>query len=125
VRWLELHYFTLSDALLFVEDRVAARVYATEAGSEAPEPDAAAEAPAVGVSADAFRTLRRGAVATLALRADPRRPAALLSAFLVARDRWSAFQELVAEESRRAPTLDLQLAGPFPPYDFVRMQFGG
>ena len=29
-RWLEVHYFSLSDALRYVEDKVAARVYVSE-----------------------------------------------------------------------------------------------
>ena len=40
-------------------------------------------------------------------------------------ERWALFCELVAKEDQRHTDLDFQLSGPWPPYDFVRMEFGG
>jgi hypothetical protein len=32
---------------------------------------------------------------------------------------------MVKEEAKRLPGLRIDVTGPWPPYDFVRMQFGG
>jgi hypothetical protein len=40
-------------------------------------------------------------------------------------ERWGLFTELVAKEDQRHTDLDFQVTGPWPPYDFVRMEFGG
>jgi hypothetical protein len=53
-------------------------------------------------------------------------PSELLSgAFLVEEDRWQAFVDAVGEEEARQGVLHLEMTGPWPPFDFVRMQFGG
>ncbi|HEU4629306.1 MAG TPA: GvpL/GvpF family gas vesicle protein [Gemmatimonadaceae bacterium] len=125
-QWLELHYFTLLDALAFIEDRAVARV------SVVPEPPAApgAEAGAAEgsderaeeVLHDALRLLRRHAAATVTLGPNGGgHPTA--ASFLVDRSRWEVFTELVREESGRVDGYALALTGPWPPYDFIRMQF--
>ena len=48
----------------------------------------------------------------------------LSSAFLIDRAEYSAFELRVREQGRRVEGLRLQLTGPWPPYDFVRMDFG-
>lgn len=119
-QWLELHYFTLLDALGFVEEMVAARVDVVRSPGEDPAEglDEAAET----VLQDALRVLRRHAAATTTVLGDEeRRPVA--ASFLVERDRWEGFEGRVAEESGRLPDFTLSLSGPWPPYDFVRMQF--
>jgi hypothetical protein len=40
-------------------------------------------------------------------------------------DHWNAFADLVTKEDQRQTALDFHLSGPWPPYDFVKMQFGG
>lgn len=47
------------------------------------------------------------------------------ASFLVDRSRWRAFADAVANESQHHPALDVEMTGPWPPYDFVRLQFGG
>jgi hypothetical protein len=47
------------------------------------------------------------------------------ASFLVERSRWREFAEAVATEARRATPLDVAMTGPWPPYDFVRLHFGG
>jgi hypothetical protein len=47
------------------------------------------------------------------------------ASFLVDRSRWRAFADAVANESQHHDALDVEMTGPWPPYDFVRLQFGG
>lgn len=121
-QWLELHYFTLAEALTFVTERGVARVhlaYATAATPEALEPPTVLEAK----TAEVLRVLRRHSVACLALReeegADESR-----HAFLVERERWAVFVDAVRQEDERHGALTLSASGPWPAYDFVRMDFG-
>jgi hypothetical protein len=130
MRWLELHYVTLRDALSFVEGRAEARVHVARRASEAPGRQTEELAVDIDVVAgDAFRVLRRHAVASVALRSTGNESApdnaAASAAFLVERDRWRTFADVVAEEARRDPGLLFRLTGPWPPYDFVSMEFGG
>jgi hypothetical protein len=145
--WLELHYFTLVEALNFVDGRVTARVTVTPdrpgtGGRPAPlrlaaptgqtreeeiaalaAPDAAADG-LVARAAEAFAALRREAASFLVLRADAgREDEAAHASFLVDRDRWAVFEQAVSREARQRPGLRLACSGPWPPYDFVRMQF--
>lgn len=126
-RWLELHYVTLSDALGFVEGRAGARVHVTrnvtEAGDMIETSEAASDIAAI--AAGSFRVLRRHAVASVPLRPEGEVGYSASAAFLVERDRWDVFAEVVREEDRRLPDLAYEVTGPWPPYDFVRMQFGG
>ena len=126
LRWLELHYFTLIEALTFLDDRAMARVGVSYAppGGAVGVPVTAGEID--GLAAPALAQLRRHAVASLPLAAlqDGEAPEAR-AAFLIERERWEQFRELVVEEQRRQPTFVLRCTGPWPPYDFVRLQFGG
>ena len=47
-----------------------------------------------------------------------------LAAFLIDRELWDDFVAAVDDQRRRNPGLALDLSGPWPPFDFVRMQFG-
>ena len=131
MRWLELHYFTLIDGLTFLADRAMARVsvsYAGTTGSFAATAHPITLDPEVveTTAAESFRVLKRHAVAALA-------PTSISSglgtvsraSFLVERERWTVFGDIVREEQRRLPEMKLECTGPWPPYDFVRMQFGG
>jgi hypothetical protein len=143
--WLELHYYTLAEALDFVADRAVARVTVRRDDPAAAHAAALAVPPAslrltldvegtaspaandlVSLAADAFRELRRDALAMLILRAGPdaaQPDDAAHGSFLVERARWDTFVEAVALQSRRHAALRLDCTGPWPPYDFVRMQF--
>jgi hypothetical protein len=131
-RWLELHYVTLSDALAYVEGRAVGRVHVSRVGGNVTVSDGRTEEMSVDVdaiAAEAFRVLRRHAVALITMRTQPGAANANGSSsgasFLIDRERWRFFEDVVAEEGRRDPDLRFQLTGPWPPYDFVRMQFGG
>jgi hypothetical protein len=130
-RWLELHYFTLTQALGYVDGQAQARVSVTKAAGVDPQDATADEitesarqlrAPA----AESMRVLRGQASATVAipLPEDDTNTVAQAS-FLVDVDKWPLFAELVAKEDQRHTDLDFRLSGPWPPYDFVKMEFGG
>ena len=120
VQWLELHYFTLLDTLGFVDDRAVARV--TVVRAPAHELGEGLDEAAETVLQDALRVLRRHAVVTMSMGGgDSGSPVA--ASFLVDRDRWDHFADMVEAESARLPDFTLSLSGPWPPYDFVRMTF--
>jgi hypothetical protein len=121
-RWLELHYVALSDALSFVEDRVVGRVHVWRPGSA---DDREAGSDLASVAAESMRVLRRSAVATVPLRVEQITGIVLSAAFLVEQELWKEFGAKVEEQGSRAPNLKFELTGPWPPYDFVQMQFGG
>ncbi len=119
-RWMDLHYVALSDALAWVENRVAARVHMSG-------PDGGAE---TGMSSDnaaiateVVRSLRRRAVASVPLRSE-QQPNIVSTAYLVERELWQEFADAIADEQERHAPLRIALTGPWPPYDFVRLQFG-
>lgn len=121
-RWLELHYVALSDALSFVDDRVVGRVHVWRPG-ETDEQEVGADLAAA--AADTLRDLRRSAVATVPLRTEQLTGIVLSAAFLIEQELWKEFASKVDELKGRATNLRLELTGPWPPYDFVQMQFGG
>ncbi len=130
-RWLELHYFTLTQAIGVVEGHAEARVLVTKS-SIADAPDATSEEikenikQLAAVASDSMRVLRGQAAATISLPvADDGTTVVSHASFLVDMERWGLFTELVAKEDQRHTDLDFRLTGPWPPYDFVRMEFGG
>lgn len=137
LKWLELHYFTLIEALNFVADRVAIRVHVSPAPPEESavemldEPPPSTSAPAtpetdpVAQSAEVFRSLRRSAVALMTVKPGEGDSHQASASFLVDRERFAAFREAVQTESQRLPKLAISWTGPWPPYDFVRMELGG
>src|SRR5690606_10125218 len=74
LQWLELHYFTLLEALGFVEDREVARV--TVRRDAVPDPGEVPDEAAETVLQDALRVLRRHATASVILGDDAGHPAA-------------------------------------------------
>jgi hypothetical protein len=118
-RWLELNYVSLIEGIHFVDGRCEARVHAAEGAAD--------EADGAGVdrgalATESFRALRRLAVAALPLRPEDGR--VMSSAFLVDRGEYTAFEQHVHDHARRTNALRLHLTGPWPPYDFVRLDFG-
>lgn len=126
LRWLELHYFTLVEAVTFVADRAMARVIVSYGDEPENTTAMSIDAELLDRAADeSFRLLRRHAVASLVIsnHTGEAGPAARAS-FLIERERWDVFNEIVREEQKRLREMHVQCTGPWPPYDFVRMQFG-
>ena len=124
MRWLELHYFTLTEALAVVEGHTAARVSITTQGSKEDN----SRKGLAGLAAESLRLLRSQAAATVSLPmadGDDENGVVARASFLIDTQRWQAFTDTVSEEAKRQPGLDFRVTGPWPPYDFVRMQFGG
>jgi hypothetical protein len=125
IRWLELHYFTLTEALAVIEGHAAARVSIT---TQDKKDDADAQKSYAALAAESLRLLRGQAAATVTLpRADGDQDEGVVAraSFLIDSQRWKAFNETVSKEAQRQGSLDFKVTGPWPPYDFVRMQFGG
>jgi hypothetical protein len=121
-KWMELHYVALSDALAWVEDRLAARVYITRATGR--EGDKEAGSDLAAIAAEVTRSLRRHAVASVPLRSEQVTGSVLSAAYLVERNLWQEFADAVGDERERHQLVTMELTGPWPPYDFVRFQFG-
>ena len=121
-RWMELHYVSLTGALEFIEDRAVARVHATRADATRDNREAGSDLAAA--AGEAFRALRRNAVAAVALRHEEVTGLMLSGAFLVERDLWTDFLHAVGEQHEAHQLLRFDLTGPWAAYDFVRMQFG-
>ena len=123
VRWLELHYFTLTEALAVIEGHAAARVSITLQDKQ----DKDARKTFASLAAESLKLLRGQAAATVTLpRADTDEEDGVVAraSFLIDTQRWQLFADTVSKESQRQPALDFHVTGPWPPYDFVRMQFG-
>ncbi len=130
-RWLELHYFTLTQALTSIEGHGQARLTITKTQGLDPKDATAGELKEsskqlLATASQSMRVLRGQAAATVSLpvHEDDTHIVAHAS-FLVDLEHWSVFSDLVREEDTRHTSLDFHLSGPWPPYDFVRMQFGG
>lgn len=130
-RWLELHYFTLTQAIGVVEGHSEARVSITKSAT-VDSNDATADEikehtkQLASVASDSMRVLRGQATATITLPVSEDDTTVVAQAsFLVDMERWALFCELVAKEDQRHTDLNFRLSGPWPPYDFVRMEFGG
>ena len=131
--WLELHYAPLTEAVRFVEGRGEARLHircATPSSegrggrSQSTQKSSRLEALAFEI----FHEVGDFAVAWALVPhvAQRSRDADDVSAsFLVERSHWREFADAVAAAARRASGLDVALSGPWPPYDFVRLEFGG
>jgi hypothetical protein len=122
-RWMELHYVSLSGALEFVDERAVARVHVVRAEGESEDLEAGSDVAAA--AAESLRALRRHAVAAVPLRLEEITGLALSSAFLVDRSAWKAFLGAVDEQKSAHHLLRFTVSGPWAPYDFVHMQFGG
>ena len=124
-RWLELHYFTLTEALSVIEGHAAARVSIT---TQRDKEDTDAQKSSAALAAESLRVLRGQAAATVTLpraEGDDEQGVVARASFLIDTQRWKAFEDIVSKEAQRQSSLDFKVTGPWPPYDFVRMQFGG
>lgn len=130
-RWLELHYFTLTQALASIEGHGQARLTITKtAGIDAADATVGelkeSSKQLLATASQSMRVLRGQAAATVSLPV-PEDDTHIVAhaSFLVDLEQWSVFADLVRREDTRHTSLDFHLSGPWPPYDFVRMQFGG
>jgi hypothetical protein len=123
-RWLELHYSPLNEALDFVADRATMRVRLGASGTPANEAAATALDNRLW---NALRNLKGDAVAALPVtpNADTKPDYSATCSYLIERGAIGAFQERVARLTSAEPHLRIELSGPLPAYDFVRMEFGG
>jgi len=130
-RWLELHYFTLTQAMGVVEGHGEARVLITKTSNADPIDGTPGEIKEkakelAATASDSMRVLRGQSAATISLPvSDDDATVIAHASFLVDMERWGLFSELVAKEDQRNTDLNFRLSGPWPPYDFVRMEFGG
>ena len=125
-RWLELHHSPLQEALEFVAERAMMRVHVGVVDAPATE---AAAASVDGRLWSVLRGLKGDAIAAIPVVAKgDARPAAeraAVCAYLIDRDAITAFEQRVKSLTSAEPHLRVELSGPFPAYDFVRMEFGG
>ena len=124
-------FVTLTQALGSIEGHGQARLTITKtAGIDAEDATVAelneSSKQLLATASQSMRVLRGQAAATVSLpvHEDDTHIVAHAS-FLVDLEQWSEFAELVRGEDARHASLDFRLSGPWPPYDFVRMQFGG
>jgi hypothetical protein len=120
-RWLQMHYLTLTEAIHLVEGRCELRMHIRTADEERvnEEPDPAASDAAM----ELYRSMSREADSAVMLRR-PALHAVLSGAFLIDRSEWEAFTAILAAQARKYDTLVVEQTGPWPPYDFVRMDLG-
>jgi Gas vesicle synthesis protein GvpL/GvpF len=123
LQWLELHAVTLADGLSYVDGRVAARVTADrDVAGATSDPSVL---PPSAAAIESFRALRRYGAATVPVSTGTVGDGTTIAteAFLVDRGSWDRFAAEVTAEDVRSPGLSLRLTGPWPVYDFVRLQF--
>ena len=123
-RWMELHYVSLTGALEFVEDRAAARVHISHIANNSNR-GGGADTDIANAANEAVRALRRSAVMAVPLAYDAASGRVSSAAFLVERDHWKEFLRAVADQHEAHHALKFDVTGPWAPYDFVQMQFGG
>jgi hypothetical protein len=120
-RWLQMHYLTLTEATHLVEGRCELRMHLRSADDDRMQEEA--DPIATEAAMELYRSVSREADAAVMLR----RPAlnALVSgAFLIDRSEWEAFNAIIVSQARRYDKLVVEQTGPWPPYDFVRMDLG-
>ena len=122
-KWMELHYVSLTGALEYVDDRAAARVHIVRADGK--DDDLETGSDLAAAAAESFRALRRRAVAVVPLRLEKVTGLVLSASFLVESELWKEFMRAVEEQHDAHHHLRFDVTGPWAPYDFVRMQFGG
>jgi len=135
--FLERARLPLREALEYLEGcwelrlRMLAPGSRTEEGPEAGGPGPAGSAAggtgppkeAAALSRQIFRALRHRARTARRLPASG--GAVFVGAFLLPRGEWVAFVEEVARRESRSPGVELDVTGPWAPYDFVRMMPAG
>ena len=121
IRWLELHYHALHESLAYLDGRTVARVHIVKRDPSSTVDGAALAARA----ADVLKNLRAQAAAMVPLKTEQTTGIVLSGAFLVEREKWGAFSGAVGGAGSAHADLDIRMTGPWPPYDFVRLDLGG
>lgn len=115
LRFLADQYLALEDALAFVDGHWEIRLHVAPSTSDA-DPDELSH-----LATHIYAELRRHARAAVPF---PREDERLLSAaFLVDRGAWVEFVERAEDLGAAHRGLALDVTGPWPPYDFVRIVF--
>jgi hypothetical protein len=117
-RWIQMNYIALAEGLHYVEGRCEVRVHITDTLERE---DEVAGAEVSSVATDCFRALQRAAEAALPLHPPANGKHMLSGAFLVERSRWGEFVDQLSEQAQRYGGLQIDHSGPWPPYDFVRL----
>jgi hypothetical protein len=121
VRWLELHYHALHESLSYLDGRTVARVHIVKR-----DPSSTMEGAALAArAADVMKNLRVQAAAMVPLKTEQLTGIVLSGAFLVEREKWGTFTSAVGAAGAAHTDLDIRITGPWPPYDFVRLDLGG
>ncbi|MFO7261924.1 MAG: GvpL/GvpF family gas vesicle protein [bacterium] len=113
IRFLEDQYVALDEGLAFVENHWELRLHITPAREGEPDAELADSA------ARLYAELRRGVRAAIPFPRSGRR--LLSAAFLVDRGSWAHFVERAHDLGAQHPGLVVDVTGPWPPYDFVKM----
>jgi gas vesicle protein GvpL/GvpF len=121
IRWLELHYHALHESLSYLDGRTVARVHIAKR-----DPQSTIEGAALAArAADVLKTLRLHAAAMVPLKTEQLTGIVLSGAFLVEREKWGAFSSAIGAAGAAHTDLDIRMTGPWPPYDFVKLDLGG
>jgi hypothetical protein len=113
LRFMEDQYAALDEGLAFVEDHWELRLHVLPAS--AGEPDAGLR----DLAAQLYKELRRSARAAIPFQCSGRR--LFSAAFLVDRGAWVRFVERADDLGGSHPEVIVDVTGPWPPYDFVKM----
>jgi hypothetical protein len=113
IRFLEEQYLAIDEALSFVEGRWEVRVHMGVRGGEEAAPELR------DLASHVYAELRRLAHAAQPMPPDDGR--IFSAAFLVARTAWVEFVERGEDLAAADARLTLDITGPWPPYDFVRL----
>jgi len=115
VRLLQEQYLVIDDALSLVEGCWELRLHVTAVSSA----ESAAELRDLAMHC--YNDLRRHARAAVPLPGEPEGRRLLTAAFLVERNAWIDFVERAEDLGSAHPELSFDVTGPWPPYDFVRV----
>jgi hypothetical protein len=114
LRFIEREYALLIEGLAFLEGHWEIRLHLSASGERAES------AAVTDLAMRLYADLRQGARAAVPF---PRAEGKVLgAAFLVDRERWLDFMQRAEELGDTCPDLTLDLTGPWPAYDFVRVR---
>jgi len=113
VRFMDDQYVALDEGLAFVENHWELRLHIMPAGAGEPDPEV------FEIAGQLYAELRRTVRAAIPFPRSGRR--ILSAAFLVDRGSWVRFVERADDLGGDHPELVVDVTGPWPPYDFVKM----
>ena len=113
IRFLEDQYIVLDEGLSFLDNHWELRLHVARRDTGEEDPGLAE------LATHLYSELRRSARAAIPLRASGSR--LLSAAFLVDRASWIEFIERTDDLEGSNPEVSLDVTGPWPPYDFVRI----